>query len=52
MCGQQSSSLFDEMVSIFCDLPFVDPFPGLILMVGSWDVVIFHYLFSLLEFDM
>ena len=27
MCGQNSSGLLDKIVSIFCNLQFVDPIP-------------------------
>ena len=27
MCGQNSSSLVENIVSILCNLPFVDPIP-------------------------
>ena len=27
MCGQNSSSLVDKNLPIFCDLPFADPIP-------------------------
>ena len=50
MCGQNSFGLFDRIVSMFCDLPFVDPFPRPVWLVGLWDLVFFALLI-LLDFD-